>query len=228
MRFPRLLNLLIIIPLFIFNSCYQTSNVKDKANKVFNEGVSFSLAATQELGKGNFDKSAKLNQKSIDKFLETLKIDSTHEGAASALGHSYYMTRDFQKGIEWYEKALRIDSTFVVSHLEYGLCKINNGDLANGITSINKALELDNSKETIDQAVFSLMDIGTLAFEYGIRYEDEGDSAKGLVYKQFSVAVLQIANQIDSLNLDVINYIVDFSQKLGDIETISKYQVKTD
>lgn len=213
-----------MIPLFALISCGQTNKAKDKAFKVFNEGVSFSLDAVQELEKGNIDKSNELNQKAIEKFLETLKIDSTHEGAPSSLGHSYYMIRDFQKGIEWYEKALMIDSTFAANHLEYGLCKINKGDLANGITSINKALEIDNSKETIDQAVYSLMDIGTLAFDYGLGYEEEGDSEKGLAFKQFSVAVLQIANQIDSLNTDVIKYIVDFSKKLGDSETVERYK----
>lgn len=68
------------------------------------------------------------------------------------------------------------------------------------------------------------MDIGTLAFEYGIGYEEEGASEKGLAYKQFSIAVLQIAYQVDTLNAEVIKHIIDFSEKLGDIETVKKYK----
>jgi tetratricopeptide (TPR) repeat protein len=220
----KVLSLLLVLLTII--SCGQTDKQKEQAFKVFNEGVSYSLDAADELEKANYEKAEELNKKAIEKFRETLSIDSTHKAAASALGHSYYMIRNFNKGIEWYEKAISIDSTIAVNHLEYGLCKINKGDLENGKTSIEKALSIDKSKVTIDQAVYSLLDIGLLAFDYGNGYEEQGEKETGLAYKNFSIAVLEIANQIDGQNEEVVNSIVDFAIKLDKTDLADKYKSK--
>lgn len=203
-----------------------SSQKEDKAFRVFNEGVSLSLDAADQGDAGNFEKAEALNRKAIKKFNETLITDPNHSGAVSALGHSHYMVREFKEGITWFEKALKFDSTSSATHLEYGLCKVNLGDVEGGKASIDKAISLDRSEETKNLAVYRLLDIGTLAFDYGDGYAEEGDPEKGLNYKKFAVNVLYAAHQIDSSQQDVIKNIVVFSQELGETELTESFKKK--
>lgn len=193
-------------------SCSKTT--KDKAFDEFNDGVSISLEAQNAMMSKNYELAEKLNKKAISKFENTLKIDAGHKGAPSALGHSYYLIRDFQKGIEWYEKAIKIDSTMSINHLEYGLCKVNMGDIISGRKSINYAIQLDKSSETKEQAVYSLFDIGVLAFEYGEQFQADGEIEKGSEFKKFGLNVLYVASEIDSTQSEVKKYINDFTNKI--------------
>lgn len=226
MKIEVLKHLLFFILLLVITSCGHKNKQEDKTFKVFNEGVAFSLDAVKEFEKGNFEKSIELNTKAIDKFLETIKLDSTHLLALGALGHSYYMMRDYQTGIEWYEKAIKVDSSNSDNHLEYGLCLINLGDLINGNLSIEKALRLNNSKESVDHAVYSLLDIGVIAYDYGEEYDKQGEKEDGQVYKEFSVAVLLSAHQFDTINQEVIKHIIDYSENIGYKETAEEFKGK--
>ena len=195
-------------------SCQQ--NAQTKALKAYEQGQSLSAKATIELENRNVAQSNALLQQAIDKFHEVLIIDSTNIDAAAALGHSYFMLKEFKKGIEWYEVAIAVDTTSALNYLEYGLCEINQRNLEKGSALLQKALEVDASKTTLDQAVYGLLKIGIMAFDYGTGYQQEGELKKGLAYKQFSLKVLQIANLMDGENTEVVNYLIDFSEKVGD------------
>ena len=199
---------------------------KNLAFKVFNEGVTLSLDAGDELKKRNYEKSLELNKKAIDKFVETLKVDSMHKLAPSALGHSYYLIKNFKDGIFWFEKAISIDSFSAINYREYGLCKMNLGDIDGGKLAIEKAFKLDSSKEIREITTSDLLDIGSLAFDYGKGYEKQGEKQKGLGYKQFAVGVLLTAHNIDSTNLDLIRKIADLTKELGDNQTSKIFKDK--
>lgn len=81
--------LLIFVMLSNIFGCLQKK--EDSAFKVFNEGVSLSLDAVKMDQNGQHDKASVLNKQAVDKFKETLSIDSTHFGARGALGHSFYL-----------------------------------------------------------------------------------------------------------------------------------------
>ncbi|MFA0964935.1 tetratricopeptide repeat protein [Roseivirga sp. BDSF3-8] len=196
-----------------------SSGQQDKSFETFNEGVSYSLDAESAAQEGNPEKAEELHRKAIVKFDETLAADPDHAPALSAMGHSHFMLREFDQCLEWYEKALALDSANVPAHLEYGLCRINLGDIRSGKVAIDKAIALDhNSRETVNHAVDNLLDIGTLAFDYGNGYMEEGDSVKGTDYKRFAVGVLYTAHQTDTTRQEVIRYLVDFSEKTGNEE----------
>lgn len=217
---------LLLLALCSLLSCKETKPIENKAFTTFNEGVSLSLQAVEEHNKENFKKSKELNHKAIDLFLKTIAIDSTHKGAPSALGHSYYMARDFKNGIKWYKKAIAIDTTYVANYLELGLCQINDGDFTNGSAAINKALDIDPSQETVDQAVNSLIDISKQAIDFGLEYKQEGDTERHLAYTQFAISVLKMAHQLAPLNREVMVLIADFSESIGDTETAATFVKK--
>ena len=218
--------LIITLLILLALSGCSRNNKNDLAFKVFNEGVTLSLDAVNEYKKGDYEKSEELNKKAINKFIETLKVDSTHRLAPSSLGHSYYLIKDFKNGIIWYEKALSIDSQAAINYREYALCKINLGDIEGGHLAFDKAFKLDPSKEIREMTILDLFDIGSLAFEYGNEYDKQGEKEKGLGYKQFSVGVLLTAYNMDSTNMDVIKKIADFTEKLGDKQTSKRFNDK--
>jgi len=220
----KYLVIIIMISLTAFG-CSQNKK-KNLAFKVFNEGVTLSLDAGDELKKRNYEKSLELNKKAIDKFVETLKVDSMHKLAPSALGHSYYLIKNFKDGIFWFEKAISIDSFSAINYREYGLCKMNLGDIDGGKLAIEKAFKLDSSKEIREITTSDLLDIGSLAFDYGKGYEKQGEKQKGLGYKQFAVGVLLTAHNIDSTNLDLIRKIADLTKELGDNQTSKIFKDK--
>lgn len=196
------------------------------AFETFNEGVSLSLDAVLMAQQQDFKKAEELNLKAIEKFHQTLVIDSTHKVAPSALGHSYYLVKEYQKGIEWYRKAIAIDSSNSMNHLEYGLCLINKGQMARGRKSIEHALEIDKSKETLDHAIYGLLDIGVLAFDYGDEYIRQGEKEKGVGYKKFAVGVLFVANTLDSTNQDVLFKGAELTEKMGDSLASNYFEAK--
>lgn len=211
--------LLLVISLF---SCMEN---KEKASfKLFNEGVKFSLEAGDNFEMGKIEPALELNRKAIDKFLETYKSDSTHQLVKSALGHSYYLQKDYKNGIHWYELANKLDTPYAVSYRELGLCRINLGDIKNGESDLKKSFQLDNSKENKQITVLDLKDIGELAFNYGEEYEEEGDKVKGLGYKKFAIGVLWLASNLDTSNLEIKNRIAEFAEKIGDLNTAKKFK----
>jgi tetratricopeptide (TPR) repeat protein len=190
----------IIISLSII-SCQQTK--KEKAFKIFNEGVTLSLNAGTEANRGNEKKAIELNDKAIEKFRETLRTDSTHSIARSALAHSLYISKKYDEAIEWFKKANAIGKAEAVNYMELGLSQINLGQTAEGEKNLFKALELDKSEEIREITVEDLYDIGKLAFKYGDAYKKEGKTEKALTYKQFSIDVLKLSLKINPARADI-------------------------
>lgn len=214
--------------LLIFLTIWSCSETKksDLAFKTYNEGVAYSIEAMKEYNNANYEKSNELNEKAIDKFKETLRIDSLNKLAPSSLGHSYYLIGNFNEGILWFERAIKIDSLFAENHREYGLCKINLGNIQEAKKAFQKAFKLDTGDEIKNITVADLTDIGIRAFEYGIEYEKQGEKLKGLDYKKFSIVVLGTAYMIDSTKTETIKRIADYTEILGDLKTSKRFRDK--
>ncbi|MBJ6109514.1 hypothetical protein JAO73_10845 [Hymenobacter sp. BT523] len=196
---------------------------EDKAFLVFNEGVSLSLDALRFYERGDYKNSEDANKKAILKFEQTLQIDSTHKGARSALGHSFYLIGEFRKAIIWFEKANQIDEQTAPNLRELGLSKINLGQVPEGRQDLEKAFKLDTSQEIRKITADDLYDIGKLAFEYGEDYIGQGESEKGKTYKLFSIDVLRLGFEIDNDRKDIARTIVVLANKIGDKTTAAKY-----
>jgi len=207
---------------FSLISCGQKKN--DKTFKVFNEGVTLNLQAIYEQNKGNFDKAKSLNKQSIEKFKETLQLDSTHPGARSALGHSLYVDGQFKESISWFDRANKLNGETAANLREIGLCKINLGEIQAGKADIDKAFSIDTTKEIKVITIQDLTDIGELAFQYGDGYIQQGEADKGKEYKTFSIGVLILAFDYDKSRKDIALKIADFADKIGDKKTATKYK----
>jgi|TARA_B110000261_G_C13053999_1_gene345411 tetratricopeptide (TPR) repeat protein len=205
-------------------SCIQSNS--EKSHFLFNEGVSLSLNATNELQKGNIEKHETLNKMAIKKFIEVLSIDSLHKLAPSALGHCNYEIKKFKEGVQWFQKAIKTDSTLAVNYRELGLCKINLGEFDASQEAFRKAFELDKSQEIKEVTISDLQQISSLAFDYSKTYIKQGEEEKGIQYKQFSVGVLFIAHSIDSTNISTLTEIANFTSLLGDTVTSNIYTQK--
>ena len=218
-------NLLRIVAVcFCFLISCQTRT--DKAFAVFNQGVTLSLDAANEQGKGDFDKAAALNKKAIEKFKETLKIDSNHKIARSALAHSLYLDGQFKEAINWFEKANEKDTPIAVNFLELGLCKINLGQVKQGREKIEKALKLDTSKELRTNTALDLTDIGTRAFSFGKQYLAKGDEENGKNYQHFAIAVLMMAYDFDNGRKDISTKITEYADEIHDQKIADQYRNK--
>jgi tetratricopeptide (TPR) repeat protein len=219
-------------PLFIITITLILSSVisckskgHDKTFKVFNEGVSLNLKAADEQEIGNFEKAIALNKQSIDKFKETLQLDSSHPLVRGALAHSLYMDKQFREAITWFEQANKISGDFAVNYREMGLCNVNVGQMQAGKSDIDKAFSMDTTKEIREITIQDLTDIGKLAFSYGDGYIQDGDTSKGKDYKLFSISVLMLAFQYDSSKKDIALTIADYADRSGDKETGRKYRM---
>ena len=71
-----------------------------KAFTVFNEGVDYSLDAMQAT---DATKASALERKAIEKYRQTLQLDSTYGMVRAALGHSYYLLDEYPQAIQWFE-----------------------------------------------------------------------------------------------------------------------------
>ena len=191
----------------------------DKTFQVFNEGVRLNLSTIDEQNKGNFEKAASLNKQSIQKFKETLKLDSAHPVVRSALGHGLYVDKQFKEAIYWFDQANRVSGEAAANYRELGLCKINLGQINEGKTDIDKAFSMDTTKEIREITIQDLTDIGELAFQYGDGYIQQGEPDKGKAYKGFAVSVLILAYDYDKAKKAIASTIADFAGKLGDKET---------
>ena len=217
--------ILIITTMFMLSNLFSCGQKNEsKSFKIFNEGVALNLKSIDEQGKGNFEKASELNKQSIEKFRETLKIDSTHAVVRSALGHSLYIDKQFQEAIYWFEESNKLNGGQVQNYRELGLCKVNLGQTKLGKVDIDKAFSMDKSKEIRDITLLDLTDIGTLAFDYGEGYAKEGDAEKGKNYKIFSIGVLMLVYEYDNSKKDIALKISDFANKIGDKETSLKYK----
>lgn len=191
----------ILIFLF-FNALGCEQSNKDKAFKVFNEGVSLSLDAGKLVGQGHDDEVKDLYEQAIKKFKEAIDIDSSCHAAYSPIGFSNYEIRNYDEAAIYFQKAILFEPQFAVNYQYLGLSQINKGNVEEGEKNINKAFELDKSEEIKSITIENLTNIGNLAYAYGEGWEKEGNTEKGISYKKFGVRVLISA--LEFMNLPKI------------------------
>ena len=212
--------------LFNLFSCREKQKEENKSKDfvTFNEGVSLNLQSISEQEKENYEKASELNKKSIEKFKETLKIDSSHALARSALAHSLYIDKQFQEAINWFEQANKTNGETAANYRELGLSTINLGRIQEGKFDIDRAFSMDTSIEIREITIQDLTDIGDLAFSYGDGFIQQGEQRRGSDYKHFSVGVLMLAFEYDSSKKDIASKIANYAEAIGDETTAKKYK----
>ncbi len=208
---------------FLLSSCTPQKN--KKAYNVFNEGVTLYLNSIDEQGKGEYEKATLLNKQSIDKFLETLKIDSTHPLARGFLAQSYYSDQQYKEAIQMFGEQNKLSGDRAVNYRGMGICKIHLGQIQEGKSDIDMAFSLDTTKEIRDITMEDLIGIGESAFQYVDSNYQHSGPLKDNGYKKFAIEVLILAYEYDTTRKDIALKISDFAKMSGDMETVSKYKV---
>jgi tetratricopeptide (TPR) repeat protein len=205
-----------IFILLFFSTLGCEQSKKDKAFKVFNEGVSLSLDAGNLVGQGHDDDVKNLYEQAIKKFKEALEIDNSHYAAYSPIGFSNYEIRNYDEAAIYFEKAISVDSASALNYQYLGLSQINKGNVEDGEKNINKAFELDKGEEIRSVTIENLTNIGNLAYTYGEGWEKEGNTEKGMSYKKFGVRVLLSAFEYSKQDNKIGKMIKEYAVKLND------------
>lgn len=215
---------LLLFCIIVLSGCMQRQ--KESAFDVFNEGVSYSLQAGQET---DAIKAADLGRKAVEKYQQTLQMDSTHKIARSALGHSYYLLDEYPQAIHWFEASNRIDTASVAAYRELGICRIAMNQDEAGWNDLQHAFRLDSLygqgslAETKRITADDLYSMGCQAFEYGETYDEQGQADKGRGFKEFGTNILFMAYSIESSRKEIAKAIAERTGKLGDAKLQKKY-----
>lgn len=212
----------LILSIMIFNLFGCSQSKEEKAFKVFNEGVTFSLDAGNFMEEGNEEEAKKRYEMSIEKFKETIQIDPNHKGVPSALGHNYYEIREYDEAINWFTKAIQVQPEFAVNYQFLGLSQINKGKIEEGEKNIEKAMEMDTSEDMKYNTISNLVHIGNLAYSYGDAYEEEGKKEQGNDYRKFGIRVLMSALEYSNNDKEIGKMIESYAAKMND-ETLSNW-----
>jgi tetratricopeptide (TPR) repeat protein len=214
------------VVLFISVMSCSSQTQKQRAFDVFNEGVAFSLAAMNETDTA---KAFGLERRAIAKYEQTLAIDSTHRMVRATMGHSYYLLENYEQAIKWFEASNKVDTASVPVYRELGVCKIALNRLGEGWDDLQTAFRLDsisktgNPAETKKITADDLYSMGCRAFEYGETYEAQGDTEKGIGFKEYGLNILFIAYDIELSRKDIAKAIAERTGKLGDVARQNKY-----
>lgn len=193
---------------------------------VFNEGMACSLDAMRETDAA---KAGALERKAIEKYRQTLQLDSAHGMVRAALGHSYYLLDEYPQAIQWFEASNRVDTASVAAYRELGICRIALNQCAPGWQDLQTAFRLDSLSgqgrlaETKKVTADDLYNLGCQAFGYGETYGRQGEQEKSRGFKEFGLNVLFLAYAIESSRKDIAQAIAERTGKLGDIARQKKY-----
>lgn len=208
-------------------ACKKKETPKEKAYKLFNEGVAFNIQSIEEQNNGNYDRAAQLNKESLAKFMETYKADSSHDAVRTAIGHSLYIDRQFKEAIKWLEEDIKLHPDAAISYRELGLCRINSGQPLEGKTDIDKAFTIDTSVTIRDMTIQDLEDISDLAYSFGDTYISQGEEKTGKEYHQFSAMVLMMALDYRRSDTRLEKKVLEVATKAGNKDVLD-YLKKTD
>jgi tetratricopeptide (TPR) repeat protein len=171
-----------------------------KAFETFNEGVAYSLKA---IDAADTAQAHALERQAIEKYHETLQADSTHPMARAAMGHSYYLLDKYPEAIRWFEASNKVDSASAPSYRELGLSRISLGEVEPGWADLQRAFHLDTTQKIRAVTADDLYGLGQRAYQFGEVYQAGGNATKGQQYKQYAVAVLQMAYATDRSRKDI-------------------------
>ena len=197
-----------------------------KAFSVFNEGVAYSLDAMQAT---DVAKAALLERKAINKYRQTLQLDSAHGMVRAALGHSHYLMDEYPQAIKWFEASNRIDTASVAVYRELGICRIAMNQCEPGWQDLQTSFRLDSLSgagslaETKKVTADDLYNLGCQAFENGEGYDQQGKVEEGRSFKEFGLNILFIAYAVESSRKDIAKAIAGRAGKLGDVARQRKY-----
>lgn len=216
----RFITLAAII-LFGFSSCVSS---KEKATKVYEEGVALSQQASASLEKGDATNAQALYKQSIEKFDAALQLDSTLTAARSAKAASLYGSGQYQDALSIYQQVNGTEGGETAASLrDIGLIKLHQGELTEGQEFLDKAITLDHSKELVAAINKELLRIGEKNFNEGAELKKQGDSDTAKKHQSYAMNVLMLAYYYDNTRKDVAGKIAEYADVVGDYTVKMQY-----
>ena len=197
-----------------------------KAAKIYESLLAYAAEADNYLAVGNLPQAELLaKDKLIPEGERLVTIDPNYEPAvAAALGHGYYLTKDYHKAAEWLQKAVDIDPSNARNFKELGLSYFSLGKIPKGQENIAQSIGRDEEEANRKAIVTAMYDIGNTSYDFGSEYLVGGEPTKGKDYQLYGLAILRLAYDLDGQDPLLLKQIIAFAQALGEEEIVKTYQ----
>lgn len=233
---PTLLKSIICLVLLSFIACQgesEDTQVQDdaqvvtaKAAKIYESLLEYARQVDQHLADGNPPQAELVAQdKLIPECQRLIALDPNYESSvAAALGHGYYLTKNYNEAATWLKKAVEVDPSNYRNYKELGLAYFNIGDIKNGQDNIAQAIGRFDDEDNRQEIVQAMFEIGNTSFDFGSEYVSGGEPTKGKDYQLYGLGILRLAYDLDGQDPTLLKQIIAFAKALEEEEVVKTYE----
>ena len=198
-------------------------SAKEKSGKAYDAGIALAKEADASLEKGDTKAAGETYAKAIASFTESIKHDSTHTSARSAIAHAHFKNSNDAEALAWYEKAKGAEPEAAMNYRDMGLIKVKQGELDAGKDLLEKAIALDHSGGNLNEMINGLVAIGNDKFKAGANNKTQGNVEEAKKNQNYAMSVLMLAYYHDNTRKDVAGTIAKYADEVGDYTVKMQY-----
>lgn len=195
------------------------SSERDRAEKLYQEGLAFANQAEQSTQSNNVnfleDKGlrreyAELHDKAIERYKDALRTDPSYAEPAAAAARSYEATARFEEAIRACKKAISLAPKEAKYYQQIGYYFCQNMEADRGKAALRQALKLNTSQEFRRETAAKLPDIALLLYVQSSMRRANGELAMSL--QKQAISILEFGHELDPDNADITERISRFTE----------------